>query len=426
MKIEKKQLSDNQVELTIKLDQDQLSVAKSQALKELAPTVEAKGFRKGKVPPAVAEKELDANQLSLRIKEIAINRALLEAVDKYQIKPLLQPKVEEKKFVNDQELEFKAIFEIIPPIKLANYKKLNVKKETIKVSEKEVSEALKQIQKGFTENKDVKRAAKKGDKVIIDFEGFKDGKAFAGGKGEKFPLELGSNQFIPGFEEGIVGKKAGNEFDLELTFPKDYHAEDLKGQKVIFKTKLHQVQESILPEIDDKLAKKAAGFNTLDELKADIKKNLIVDKENRADQKFSNDLLEKLAEKSKMEVPELLIQDQINGIKQELAQNLAYQGLTIEKYLDSIKKTEDKWLKEEVKPVALKRAKIGLVLVELVKELKLSVSDEEVEQKIEQLKVQYANNKEIVKQLSSDLVKRDLKNNLLSEKAIKELTELNR
>lgn len=425
MKIEKNNLSDSQVELLIKLGQEELSTAEHQALKELAPTVSAKGFRKGKVPLAVAKKNLDPADLANKASEIAINAALLEAFDKQKIHPLDQPKVDIVKFVPEQELEFKAMIETLPPVKLADYKKLKAKKDTAKVSAEEITAALTKIQQGFSEDKEVKRAAKNGDKVVIDFEGFIGDKAFDGGKANDYVLELGSNQFIPGFEEGIVGKKADQEFDLELAFPKDYHAKELKGKKVVFKTKLKKVQQVFLPEINDELAKKAGGFKTLKEFKSDIKKNLLVEKDHQATQKYHNDLVEELAKKSKMTIPEVLKQDQINAIKRELTQNLTYQGMTIEQYLKNINTTEEKWIKDEVEPAAISRVKAGLVLAELSKELKIDISKEEINQKLDDLKAQYANNAEALKQLESPMVARDLRNNLLTQRTIEQLAKIN-
>ncbi len=426
MIIEKKKLSDSQVELVIKLNKDHLSTAETQALKEMAPSVEVKGFRKGKVPPAVAKKNIDPANLANKVTEIAINKALLEAIDEQGVHPLDRPKIEVTKFVPEQELEFKAVLEIVPPIKLANYKKLSTKPTVAKVDKKEIDSALERIQQGFAEAKEVKRAAKEGDKVVIDFEGFLGDKPFKGGKAQDYVLELGSNQFIPGFEEGIIGKKAGEQFDLDLSFPKDYHAADLKGKKVTFKTKLNKVQEIKLPEIDDKLAKKAGGFKSLDEFKADIKKNLIVEKERQAEEKYKNDLVEELAKKSKMSIPEVLKQDQINAIKRDLIQNLSYQGLTLEKYLESIKKEENKWLAEDVEPVAVDRVRAGLVLAELSKELNIKVEQAEIDAKLDELKAQYGNNEQIIKQLESPMVARDLRNNLITQKTIDKLVELNK
>lgn len=425
MNIEKKQLSETEVKLTIALDKPALDAAEAQALKELAPTVQAKGFRKGKVPINVAKKQLDPAVLSNRIIEIAINTALAMAFDQEAIHPLDQPKVDVTKFVPEQELEFSATIAVVPPIKLPNYKKLKAKQATAKVSDKDVDDLLARLQKGFAKEELVDRAAKLGDKVVIDFTGYIDDKPFDGGAAKDFTLELGSGQFIPGFEDGVVGKKTGERFDLKLNFPKDYHAKKLAGKPVVFSTELKKVLEVKLPEIDNQLAKQAGKFKNLEELRVDIRKNLIVQKEEEAANKFRDDLVDELAKGTKTALPEILMQDQISAIRRDLMQNLAYQGMNLEQYLEGINKTEDEWVKTELQPAAENRVKAGLAIAEISKLEKIDVTKAEVDEKLAELRAQYANNADAIKQLENPLVWRDLRNNLLTNKTIDRLVELN-
>lgn len=425
MNIEKKQLSETEVKLTIALDKPALDAAEAQALKELAPTVQAKGFRKGKVPINVAKKQLDPAVLSNQIIEIAINTALAMAFDQEAIHPLDQPKVDVTKFVPEQELEFSATIAVVPPIKLPNYKKLKAKQATAKVSDKDVDDLLARLQKGFAKEELVDRAAKLGDKVVIDFTGYIDDKPFDGGAAKDFTLELGSGQFIPGFEDGVVGKKTGERFDLKLNFPKDYHAKKLAGKPVVFTTELKKVLEVKLPEIDNQLAKQAGKFKNLEELRVDIRKNLIVQKEEEAANKFRDDLVDELAKGTKTALPEILMQDQISAIRRDLMQNLAYQGMNLEQYLEGINKTEDEWVKTELQPAAENRVKAGLAIAEISKLEKIDVTKAEVDEKLAELRAQYANNADAIKQLENPLVWRDLRNNLLTNKTIDRLVELN-
>ena len=425
MKIEKQQLSETEIKLTIALEKELLVAAEKRALKDLAPTVTAKGFRKGKMPENIAKKQLDPAVLSNRIIELAINRALVEAFDQENIHPLDQPRVDIRKFVPNQELEFTALVEVVPTIKLPNYKKLKVKKALTEVTDKDVDRLLERIRKGFAEDQEVKRAAKLGDKVVIDFTGYVDDKPFNGGAAKDFTLELGSGQFIPGFEDGVVGKKAGDRFDLKLNFPKDYHAKNLAGRPTVFTTTLKKVLEVKLPKLDDQLARKAGKFKTLGELKADIRKNLIVQKEEEAANNFRDDLVKELATHVKTAIPGVLKKDQIEALKRDLTQNLTYQGMTLEQYLETINKTEEEWIKTELEPAAEARVKAGLAIAEISKLEKIDVTQEEVDAKLAELRTQYANSKDALKQLENPQVWYDLRNNLLTNKTIDRVVELN-
>jgi trigger factor len=279
---------------------------------------------------------------------------------------------------------------------------------------------------GFAEKKEVTRAAKEGDETVIDFVGKKDGIAFDGGTGTDYTLKLGSNQFIPGFEEGIVGHKAGETFDLDLAFPDDYHAKDLAGQKVVFTTTLKKVMELELPKVDDALAKKAGEYETLADLKKEIKAEITSQKEREAGDKLKDDLIAALIEKSTVPAPEVLVADQMRSIEQDFAQNLMYRGLDLQTYLETNNfKDEEDWRKKEVKPTAITRTKAGLVLNELSKAENITATDAEIDEHVEVHKAQYANNPEVLKQFETPEVRRDIANHYITEKTIARLVELN-
>ena len=360
-------------------------------------------------------------------------------------KPSYTVSAEEKKYLKDRfdkysainkesiayvnipgtELEFTATTEIMPKVELGDYKKLGVKKEAVKVSKKEVKETIDRILKNFAEKKKVEREAKNGDEVIIDFLGKKDGVAFDGGKAEKFPLELGSKSFIPGFEEGLVGKKAGDELSLDLEFPKDYHAKDLAGAKVVFEVKIHEVRENIEPEINEEFLSKLGDFKTKEEFEKQIEEDLKTQKQAEADEKFKDELVKKLAEVSKVPVPEILLEDQKRSIEMDMQQNLMYSGLSLEDYLERMGKTREEWLEKDVKEASEMRVKSGLALAELSKVEKVKSDTKELDVRITQLKEQYGNSKEVQKQLSSDDVRRNLANQILTEKTIDLLVKFN-
>lgn len=425
MKTQVENISDVKVKLTISLGKEELAAGEQVALTKLARDIKIGGFRKGKAPLEMVKKEIDPNALAGETAENAMSKAVAEAFMSEGIQALDRPEVEVKKYVPGEELEFTAEAEIIPKIELGDYKNLKAKKAAVKVSKKEVEETIEKIRANFAEKKDVDRAAKNGDEVVIDFEGKKDGVPFEGGKAEHFPLELGSNSFIPGFEEGIVGHKTGDEFDLDLEFPADYHAADLAGAKVVFTVKVGHIHEKSLPELNDEFAAKLGEFKTVDELKKQVEEDLKSQKESEATEKFKDELVRELAEISKVPVPEILIEDQKRSIEMDMQQNLMYSGLTLEQYLERMGKTHEEWLESDVKKAAEDRVKAGLTLAEVSKVEKIDATVAELDARIEQMKQQYVNSKEALKQLDSDEVRRDLANRMLTEKTVDLLVKLN-
>ena len=268
-------------------------------------------------------------------------------------------------------------------------------------------------------------AAKNGDEAVIDFVGKKDDVAFDGGTAKDYSLELGSNSFIPGFEEGIVGKKPGEEFDIPLTFPKDYHAEALKGAKVVFTVTLNKVKEIALPTVDDAFAAKCGPFKTVDDLKKDIKRELTDRKTRESQDKMRDNLVDQLIAASTIPVPEILVEDQARNIEQDFQQNLMGQGMTLDMYLESKKLDKQKWLDTEVKDTAKKRVQAGLVLAELSKKEKIEANDKELAARINEYRQQYASRPEIVKQLESPEAQREIANQMITEKTVDRLVELN-
>lgn len=425
MKTKLKNISDVKVELTISLGTEELKAAEQVALTKLAKEVKIEGFRKGKAPLELVAAQVDQTILGQETLENALSKAVAEAFLKEDIKAIDRPEVDVKKFIPGTELEFTATTEIMPKVELGDYKNLKVKKDTVEVSKEEVSETIDRILKNFAEKKKVDRESKDGDEVIIDFLGKKDGVAFDGGKAEKFPLELGSKSFIPGFEEGLIGKKAGDEISLDLEFPKDYHAKDLAGTKVVFEVKIHEVRENALPEINEEFLSKLGEFKTKEEFEKQIEEDLKTQKQAESDEKFKDKLVKKLAEVSKVPVPEILLEDQKQSIELDMQQNLMYSGLSLEDYLERMGKTREEWLEKDVKEAAEIRVKSGLALAELSKVEKVESSLEELDARITQLKEQYGNSKEITKQLSSDDVRRNLANQILTEKTIDLLVKFN-
>ncbi|MEO5950137.1 MAG: trigger factor [Candidatus Saccharimonadales bacterium] len=427
MKTIVKNLSDTKVELTITLGKEELHFAEQVALSKLAKNIKVAGFRKGKVPLAIAAKNLDPAALAEQTLDDALSKAVAEAFTSEKIQALERPSVDVKKFVPGQTLEFTAETQILPVVTLGNYKKLKVPTQELKVAAKDVEEIIERMRAGFAEKKDVKRAAVLGDETVIDFVGKKDDVAFDGGTGTDYSLTLGSNSFIPGFEEGIVGKEVGETFDLKLKFPDSYHVADLKGADVVFTTTLKAVKEVVLPVIDDAFAKSAGAenINTVKELKDDITRELKSQKEREAVDKVKDNLVAQLIEISTIPVPEILLKDQEESIERDMTQNLTYQGMTLDMYLESKNLTKEKWLETEVREAAMNRVKAGLALAELSKVEKITATNEELDAHVETYKKQYGNNPEALKQFEQAEVRRDIANRLLTEKTVDHLVSLN-
>ena len=424
MKVTTKKISDTSVELKVVLDAKDLAAAEEKAIARLVKDVKIEGFRKGKAPLDIAKKHINANDLASVSLDIAVRTSVPKAFEESKSAPLMIPNVEVVKFVPGETVEYTAKADILPEIKLGDYKKLGVKKEAVKVAEKDVKEILENIQNAYAESKVAKKKAEMNDEVVIDFEGSLDGEKFEGGAAKDFKLGLGSHQFIPGFEEGIVGHESGDRFDLELTFPKDYHAEKLAGKKTVFNVLLKQVNEKIKPALDDELAKKCGPFKTIDDLKADIKKNLEAQNSAKADEKFKDDLVNKLVEKSKVSAPEIMIKDQLNMIKNDIAQNAARQGLSFEDYLKQTAQTEEDWEKS-AREIAEKRVKASLCLQVLARDEKIEAADDLVDAKINELREIYKKSKEALKNLKDPNVRQDIKNRMTIEMTLNKLVEWN-
>jgi trigger factor len=426
MKTSVKHLSDTKVMLTVTVTTEELKTAEQVALTKLAKEVKVPGFRKGNIPTSVVAKHVDSTILQQQTLEDALSKAVADSFMSEKLQPLDRPEVEVKKFVPGAELEFTAETEIVPKVTLGDYKTLKAKPAKVKVEAADINSIIVRMQENFAEKSEVKRAAQEGDEVIIDFVGIRDDVAFDGGTASDYSLKLGGGQFIPGFEEGVLGHKAGEEFDLKLKFPRDYHAKDLQDADVVFSVTLKSVNENKLPEVNDEFAAKCGPFTTAEELRADIERELTAQKEREATEKLKDELVKELVEKSTVPVPEILVKDQERSIEQDFVQNLAYQGINLDSYLEMNNfTTKEEWLDKEVHAVAESRVKAGLVLAELSKALEIDASRQELEEHINLYKQQYVNNKDALKQFEQPEVQRDIANRLLTEKTVDKLVELN-
>jgi len=426
MKTTVKNLSETKVQVTIIVDATELADAEKVALVKLSNSVKVPGFRSGKVPASVAAKHVEPQALQEQLMDDAISKAVAEAFMTEKIQALDRPTVDITKYVPGESLEFVAEVDVLPAVKLGDYKNLKAKAGKVEVTDAEIDEIIERMRTGLAEKKEVSRPAIEGDETLIDFVGKRDGVAFDGGTSTDYTLKLGSHQFIPGFEEGIIGHSAGQQFDIDLSFPEDYHSKELAGDKVTFAVTLKKLMSIELPEVDDELAKKAGPFETIKELTDDIKREISAQKEKEAGEKLRDDLITELIEKSEVPVPAILVEDQMRSIEQDFAQNLTYRGLDLDTYLTTNGfPNEEVWREKEVKPAAERRTQAGLILSELSKAENISATEEEIDEHVAIHRKQYESNPETLKQFDTPEVRRDIANHYVTEKTIERLAELN-
>lgn len=425
MKVKSKKLSDTRVEITVTLDKNDLKIAKEKAIERLTKEVKLEGFRKGKAPKNLAEKTLNPNDVINETIDIAVRTTVPAAFEQAEKSPLVVPSVNVTKYVPEESAEYTATADILPEVKLGEYKNLKVKKPENKVLKKDIDEIVENIRRAYAEKKVEKKKAELGDEVIIDFVGKKDGETFKGGTAKDYALILGSKTFIPGFEDGIVGKESGDKFDLPLTFPKDYGEKSLAGKKTVFEVLVKQVNVITLPKLDADFAKKCGPFKNMDELRADIEKNLKAQNEHRLNEQFKDDLVEALVKASKVQAPEILISDQLRFVKTDMERNAASAGQSFEEYLKANDVDEKQWEKD-AREVAEKRVKASLVLQILARNEKITVTDDEVMAKIIELRDVYKNSPEALKNLKDPRVKMDIRNRMTIEKTIDFLVNANK
>jgi trigger factor len=422
MHVEKEQKTSTQSHLTITATAEDLEPIKRHVLTHFRKSVRVPGFRAGRAPLSLIEKNVDHRALSDEFLEHAVNDIYRKAVEQEKLRPIAAPRVELKKFVPYTNLEFQAEVETIGEIKLANYKTIKLPKKPVTVTTKEVNDILANLQKRMAERLEVNREAKLKDEVIIDFDGTgEDGKPINGASGKDYPLVLGSKSFIPGFEEKIVGIKKDQEKEFDITFPEDYGVVALQGKKVNFKVLVKKIQELIEPKLDDEFAKSAGPFKTLAELKADIKTQLKAEKQKEADQKYENELIQKIVEKSSIDIPEVLVDEQVERLEEEEKRNIVYRGQTWQEHLDAEGVTEAEH-KERQKPDAQLRVKAGLILSEIADKEQITVEPDELEIRIQMLKGQY-NDPAMQAQLDNPENKQDIAARLLTEKTVLKLVE---
>ncbi len=421
MHISKKQLSDTQTTLTFTLSEADLSPIKQRALKKLGAKVKVAGFREGKAPLNIIEKNVDQSLLETEVIEDAVNAFYVQALDEHKIRPVARPDVSIKKFVPYTNLEFETVVSVIGKVILPDYKKIKMPLKKASVTEKDVTEVLDSLRSRAAERKEVKRAAKKGDQATIDFKGTnKKGEAIKGAEGNDYPLILGSNSFIPGFEDKVIGNLAGKPFKFDITFPKDYGVKALAGKVVNFAVTIKKVEELIEPTVDDSFAASVGPFKTLADLKRDIKAQLTQERQTNIMRDYEQALIEKIVAQTKLSVPQVLVDEQVDALLKEQQQNILYRGQTWQEFLESEGVSESDYRTKTLAPQAEMRVKAGLVLAEVSDQENIQITPDELQVRLQLLKGQYQD-AAMQAELDKPENQREIGSRMITEKTIESL-----
>ncbi|KAF0994267.1 trigger factor [Geobacillus sp. TFV-3] len=412
MSVKWEKLEGNEGVLTVEVDAEKVNEGLDAAFKKVVKNITLPGFRKGKVPRVLFEKRFGVEALYQDALDLLLPEAYAKAVEEAGIEPVSMPEIDIEQMEKGKSLIFKAKVTVKPEVKLGQYKGLEVEKMDATVTDEDVENELKRLQENYAELV-VKEdgTVENGDTAVIDFEGFVDGEPFEGGKAENYSLEIGSGTFIPGFEEQLVGMKAGEEKEIQVTFPEEYHAEQLAGKPATFKVKVHEVKAKQLPALDDEFAKDVdEEVETLDELKAKIRTRLEEAKKNEAETALRNAVVEKAAANAEMDIPEVMIKNETDRMLREFDQRLQMQGLNLQLYYQ-FSGQDEAALREQMREDAEKRVRAALTLEAIAKAENIEVTDEEVNEELEKMAEAYKLSVDKLKELlgSLDGVKEDLK-----------------
>lgn len=383
-------LEGNEGVLTVEVAAEKVDAALDQAFKKVVKKVNVPGFRKGKVPRAIFEKQFGVESLYQDALDIILPDAYANAIDEAGIEPVDRPEIDVETMEKGSNLVFTAKVTVKPEVELGEYKGLEVEEKDTTVTDEDVDAELKKLQERHAELVVVEDGTiENGDTAVLDFEGFVDGEAFEGGQAENYSLEIGSGQFIPGFEEQLVGLKVGDEKDVEVSFPEEYHAEDLAGKPATFKVKIHDIKRKELPVLDDEFAKDVnEKVETLEELKAELKEKLQQDKESEAHNDVRDTLVEKAAENAKIDIPEAMVNTEVDRMMQEFDQRLQAQGMNLDLYYQFSGQDETA-MREQFKIDGEKRVRINLTLEAIANAENIEVADEDVDNEIEKMAEMY-------------------------------------
>lgn len=423
MSVQVENLEKNMAKLTIEVTAEDLEKALNVAYQRQKKNISIPGFRKGKVPRAMVEKMYGPAVFYEDAVNSLIPQEYAKAADESGLDIVSQPEIDVVQIEKGKPFIFTAEVAVKPEVTLGEYKGLEVPKADLEVTDEEIEAELKKEQEKNARTIHVEdRAAQEGDKVTIDFEGFVDGVAFEGGAGKDYPLTLGSKTFIPGFEEQLVGVALEQPVDVNVTFPEDYQAEELKGKEAVFKCVIHKIEAKELPELDDDFAKDVSEFDTLEEYKKEIKDNIEKRKADAAKTEKENAVVDKAIENAQMDIPEAMVKTQINQMIDDFARRIQSQGLTMEQYMQFTGSTRET-MQEQMRPQAMKRIQSRLVLEKVAEVENIQISDEKLDEELTKMAEMYKMELDKFKELVDDYQKDQMKKDLAVQEAVTLMAE---
>ncbi len=417
MSVQVETLEKNMAKLTVEIDADRLEKALDAAYNKQKKNISVPGFRKGKVPRAMVEKMYGVEVFYEDAANILLQETYPEAYDESGLDIVSQPTIDVVQLEKGKAFIYTAEVAVKPEVTLGKYKGVTVTKIDTTVTDEEVDAEIETQRNNNARTVTVERPVEVGDTAVIDFEGFMDGVAFEGGKGEDFDLEIGSHSFIDTFEDQLVGKSTGDDVEVNVTFPEQYQAEELAGKPAVFKVKIKEIKAKELPELDDEFAQDVSECDTLAAYKEEVKKNLTDRKEADARRTKEDEAIEKIIDDAKMDIPDAMIDNQVNSMINDFANNMMQQGLSMDQYMQFTGMTIDKF-KEQVRPDAIKRIQSSLVLEQIAKEENIEVSDADVEAEIEKMAAAYGMDVEQLKGYVQDAEKESMKKDIAVQKAV--------
>ena len=407
----------NEVKFEITVEAEKFEEATKKVYFKSAKYFNIPGFRKGKAPMQIVEKYYGKEIFYEDAFNEVAQTALEEAVTENKVEVVSRPEVDIKQMEKGKDLIFTVVMQTKPEAELGKYKGIEIPKIEYNVSDEDINHELEHMQEHNSRLISIDdRAVEKGDTVNIDFEGFVEGKAFEGGKAEKYDIEIGSNTFIPGFEDGVIGMKIDEEKDIDVKFPKEYFSKELAGKDAMFKVKLHEIKKKELPKLDDEFAKDVSEFDTLEELKADIKKKLEKQNADRTKYETEEAVIKALCENTKIDIPSGMIETEVDNMLKDFENRLSYQGLKMEQYLKMLGKTKEE-IRKEYEPQAIEGIKSRLAIEAVVKAEKIEATEKEVEDKIKEMAKNYGKENDEAF-LKNENVRNYLKEGIESEKAM--------
>ena len=414
-------LDHNMVKLTIEVSAEDFENAMQQAYLKNRNKIQIQGFRKGKVPRSIIERmygpEVFYDDAANSVIPDAYENAL-ESEEGKALDVVSQPEIDVEQIEKGKPFIFTAVVAVRPEVTLGEYMNLGIEKKTAEISDEEVEQELQKTREQNARTITVEdRPAEIGDIAVIDYEGFCDGVAFDGGKGENHELELGSHSFIDTFEDQVAGKNIGDEFDVNVTFPEEYHSADLAGKPAVFKVKLNSIKKKELPELDDEFAEEVSDFDTLDEYRADVKKNLAEKKQGELNNEYRDEVLKKAVENAEMDIPQAMIDDQARQLVNEQAQRMQQMGISLEDYMKYTGQSMTD-LQNQMKDQAETRIKNSLVLAAIAKKENIEISEEEVKTEIENMAKMYQMDTEKMEEYLSDTDRDNIRKDLAIQKAV--------